>query len=194
MSVTSGLVGEGSAHGPESSSSGGTRVYVASPLGFAASTRFYYLNELLPRVEAAGHTALDPWKDEDGALALALGAGRDHGDPLVRREELAKVDAALGARNVALIQEADALLAVLDGTDVDSGTAAEGGYAYGLGKPVVGLRTDFRDSGENEGCTVNLQVEYFVRASGGTIVADLADALAALDQVVTGKVVSRRAH
>lgn len=33
--------------------------------------------------------------------------------------------------------------AVLDGVDVDSGTAWEIGYAYARGKPIIGLRTDF---------------------------------------------------
>ena len=74
-------------------------------------------------------------------------------------------------------------VAVLDGTDVDSGTAAEIGYAFARGKLIVGYRGDFRLSADNEGSTVNLQVEYFIRASGGTIVEryeDLGPALGAL--------------
>ena len=62
------------------------------------------------------------------------------------------------------------MVAVLDGPDVDSGTAAEIGFASALGKPIVGYRSDLRLSGDNEGTTVNLQVEYFVRKTGGTIV------------------------
>ena len=46
---------------------------------------------------------------------------------------------------------------MLDGVDVDSGTAWEIGYAYAKGKPVFGLRTDFRTLGI-EG-TVNLMIE-----------------------------------
>ena len=61
------------------------------------------------------------------------------------------------------------VLAVLDGTDVDSGTAAEIGYAFAKGRPILGYRGDFRLSADNEGSTVNLQVEYFITASGGTI-------------------------
>ena len=74
-------------------------------------------------------------------------------------------------------------MAVLDGVDVDSGTAAEIGYAFARGKLIVGYRGDFRLSADNEGSVVNLQVEYFIRESGGTIVEryqDLADALAPL--------------
>ena len=48
--------------------------------------------------------------------------------------------------------------------------AAEIGYACALGKPVLGYRSDFRLSGDNEGCTVNLQVEYFIEKNGGKIV------------------------
>ena len=62
------------------------------------------------------------------------------------------------------------MLAVLDGTDVDSGTASEIGYAYAKGKPMVGYRGDFRLSSDNEGGVVNLQVQYFILTSGGSIV------------------------
>lgn len=52
------------------------------------------------------------------------------------------------------------MVAVLDGADVDSGTAWEIGYAYAKGKPVLGLRTDFRTLGI-EG-NVNLMIESSV--------------------------------
>lgn len=42
------------------------------------------------------------------------------------------------------IRESDLVLARLDGADADSGVAFESGYARGLGKPVLGLRTDYR--------------------------------------------------
>jgi nucleoside 2-deoxyribosyltransferase len=90
---------------------------------------------------------------------------------------------AIGRRNAELIDAADAVLANLEGTDVDSGTAAEIGYAYGRGIPVVGFRADDRRTGENLGTTVNLQVEYFIRASGGTVHDNLDDAIASLGQL-----------
>ena len=40
------------------------------------------------------------------------------------------------------VDASDLVVAVLDGVDVDSGTAWEIGYAYAKGKPVIGLRTD----------------------------------------------------
>ena len=42
--------------------------------------------------------------------------------------------------------EADVVVAMLDGSDSDSGTALEVGYAMARGKPIVGVRTDFRKS------------------------------------------------
>ncbi len=61
------------------------------------------------------------------------------------------------------IDESDIMLAVLDGgSDVDSGTAWEMGYAYAKGIPVLGLKTDFRTFGD-EGI-INLMMEMSVDA------------------------------
>lgn len=59
--------------------------------------------------------------------------------------------------NVEIIDDSDIILAVLDGEDVDSGTAWEIGYAYAKGKMIFGLRTDFRTMG-SEGM-VNLMID-----------------------------------
>jgi nucleoside 2-deoxyribosyltransferase len=48
------------------------------------------------------------------------------------------------------IDRCDAVVAILDGPDSDSGTCVELGYARARGKPVIGVRTDFRD-GEIQG-------------------------------------------
>ena len=63
-------------------------------------------------------------------------------------------------KNLKGIENSDILVAVVDGADVDSGTAWEIGYAFSKGKPVLGLRTDFRTLGI-EG-TVNLMIERSV--------------------------------
>jgi nucleoside 2-deoxyribosyltransferase len=63
-------------------------------------------------------------------------------------------------KNLKGIEKSDIIVAVLDGADVDSGTAWEIGYAFAKGKPVIGLRTDFRSLGI-EG-TVNLMIECSV--------------------------------
>ncbi|MCZ7398249.1 MAG: nucleoside 2-deoxyribosyltransferase [Candidatus Methanoperedens sp.] len=60
-------------------------------------------------------------------------------------------------KNLAALDSSDIIVAVIDGADVDSGTAWEIGYAYSKGKPVLGLKTDFRTLGI-EG-TVNLMIE-----------------------------------
>jgi nucleoside 2-deoxyribosyltransferase len=53
------------------------------------------------------------------------------------------------------IKDCDAVLAILEGADADSGTCIEMGYAFGIGKPIIGVRTDFRSS-EDRG--LNLMV------------------------------------
>lgn len=53
--------------------------------------------------------------------------------------------------------DADAVVAIIDGADADSGTAWEMGYATALNKPVFALRTDFRRVGVHE--HVNLMLE-----------------------------------
>lgn len=47
-------------------------------------------------------------------------------------------------RDLAGVEQADVVVAILDGADVDSGTAFEVGYAFAKGKPVIGLKTDMR--------------------------------------------------
>ena len=48
------------------------------------------------------------------------------------------------AFSIDAIENADAVVALLDGADADSGTCIEIGYAIGKGKRVIGVRTDFR--------------------------------------------------
>jgi nucleoside 2-deoxyribosyltransferase len=54
------------------------------------------------------------------------------------------------------INKSDLVLAILDGSDADSGTCYECGYAYASGVKILGIRTDFR-SGEEEGLNVMLK-------------------------------------
>jgi nucleoside 2-deoxyribosyltransferase len=142
-----------------------SRVYVASPLGFDAAGRLFNSARLLPALLAAGLEPLDPW-------AQGLAAEAEEPD--------AALNDRIGARNVELLEQADAVLAVLDGVDVDSGTAAEIGFASARGVPVVGLRTDLRAAGDNAAALVNLQVEHFIRRTGGTVVRELDDAIQTL--------------
>lgn len=155
-------------------------VYVASPLGFSEPGRHYLDQVLHPRLAAAGWSILDPWDDPTGTVAatLALPSGP------IRLEALVRMSLAIGARNRALLATDDAVLAVLDGPDADSGTAAEVGWAAAQRIPVVGWRSDFRLA-DHEAAPVNLQVEDFVFVSGGRMATTLEDALAALECVRT---------
>jgi nucleoside 2-deoxyribosyltransferase len=157
-----------------------TRIYMASPLGFSQAGRHFYEGVLVPFVRCLGFEVLDPWGSTDREKLAAV---RALPDSPARHKAGHVLNREIGAGNRAAIDAARAVVAVLDGVDVDSGTAAEIGYAFARGKLIVGYRGDVRLSADNEGATVNLQVEYFIRESGGTIVdryEELASALAPL--------------
>ena len=160
-------------------SSAAPRIYVASPLGFTDAGRMYSDSVLLPALQAAGFEPLDPWEVDADVLHVF---GLDRDDP-ERRARLGEINRLVGRRNAELIRSAAGMLAILDGDDVDSGTAAEIGYACALSRPVVGLRSDLRISGDNEATLVNLQVEWFILESGGSLATSLDEALVALGSV-----------
>jgi nucleoside 2-deoxyribosyltransferase len=158
------------------------KIYLASPLGFAESTRAY-MTELVAQLSPVV-TVLNPW--DDTRFAEDIQRAPTIIDPTERRALLAKINSGLGSKNAESIREAEGMVAVLDGIDVDSGTAAEIGYAYGLGKRIYGLRTDFRLTGENEVSMVNLQVRFFIDESGGTLVTTAGDLLPLLKEWTSG--------
>ena len=153
-----------------------TQVYVAGPLGFTVPTRSFYNDTLLPAITAIGVEVLDPWKASEEAFRTAFA----HDDAQTRARAVREANQSAGAANERMIRQCDALFAVLDGPDVDSGTAAEIGFAAALGKPVIGWRSDLRQTGDNSETPVNLQVEHFVRANGGDVYTDLRAACEAL--------------
>lgn len=61
--------------------------------------------------------------------------------------------------NLKALDECKIVVAILDGPQVDDGTAWEVGYNYARGGKVVGIRTDFRKAGEASGSKVNAMVE-----------------------------------
>ena len=137
------------------------RAYVASPLGFTESGRHYAAQVYLPALSEVVDP-VDPWSFTTPAeVAAAEAAG-----------SLAELWLTVGRRNSAAIRSADLIVALLDGQEVDSGTAAEVGYGAGLGKPCFGLRTDLRQNGE-AGVAVNLQVVAFIADSGGQVAHSL---------------------
>jgi nucleoside 2-deoxyribosyltransferase len=60
-------------------------------------------------------------------------------------------------KNIESLSSVDIVVAIIEGADADSGTVWEMGYAKALGKPVIALRTDFRNAGQHE--RVNLMLE-----------------------------------
>lgn len=148
-------------------------VYVASPLGFTASGRLYWREVLGPALRAAGVEVLDPW---DAVSAGRFAAAEACAEPQ-RTALLVEANERVGRRNADLLRRCDGVLAVLDGVDADSGTAAEIGYAVALGKPVVGLREDLRPGGDNSATPVNLQVAYFIGVTGGRVCSTVDDAV-----------------
>ena len=70
-------------------------------------------------------------------------------------------------RDLKGLEWADAVVAILDGPDVDSGTAFEVGYAFAKGKPVIGLKTDMRVFARDE--EVNNMLAQGVRALVGNL-------------------------
>ena len=144
--------------------------YIASPLGFSEAGRLFYNNVLVPMIKQIGFEVRDPWtltpqKTIDFAAKLPYGQEK--------KQRWSVVNLIIGGNNARAIEESDLIVAVLDGVDVDSGTASEIGFGVALGKTAFGYRGDFRLSSDNEGSTVNLQVEYFITKSGGEIVTSV---------------------
>jgi nucleoside 2-deoxyribosyltransferase len=132
---------------------------------------------LIPRLVAAGLEVLDPWS---AGSAVFEDMGIDPQDVVADVSQLREANQRIGRSNVDMIGRCVAVLSLLDGPDADSGTAAEIGYAAALLRPVVGFRTDLRRSGDNVAAPVNLQVLYFIEASGGRFVTSLDEAVIAL--------------
>ena len=153
------------------------KIYLAGPLGFSEPGRAFHQNSVIPAIVRLGHTPLDPWALTDPAKIAAV-QSLPYGE--AKRDAWRTLNQEIGANNAAAILECDVVFAVLDGIDVDSGTAAEIGYAFAQKRPILGYRSDFRLAADNEGAMVNLQVEYFIRESGGAIIAKIDDMAAAI--------------
>lgn len=97
------------------------RIYFAAPL-FNAAERDWNA-ALAAALRGAGHEVFLPQEQEPGRDATGIFTG-----------------------DVAGIDWADVVVAVVDGADPDSGTSWEIGYAYGK-KPIILVRTDMRRTG-----------------------------------------------
>jgi nucleoside 2-deoxyribosyltransferase len=147
-------------------------IYIASPLGFSEVGKYFMEREILPVFKEIGCQILDPWNLTPENLSrpvFELPFGES------KRKKLEELNLIIGKNNTDALLKADALFAVLDGVDVDSGTASEIGFAAARGIPILGYRGDFRLSADNEGSKVNLQVEYFIKSSGGKIITEISE-------------------
>ena len=104
----------------------GMKLYFAGPL-FTTAQRTWNA-EVTAALRAAGHQVFLPQEKEPGKDA-----------------------AGIFAADVGGIDGADGLVAIMDGLEPDSGTCWEVGYAYGVKKPIVLVRTDFRSMAGNAG-------------------------------------------
>jgi len=102
------------------------KLYFAGPL-FTTPERTWNA-EVTAALRAAGHEVFLPQEQEPG---------RD--------------GAGIFATDVGGIDWADGVVAIMDGPDPDSGTAWEVGYAFGVRKPILLIRTDLRTLAGNAG-------------------------------------------
>ena len=119
---------------------------------------------------------------------------REHGfDVFVPHEQVLALGtdvtaAEIFAKDLEGLAGAQAVLALVDGAQVDDGTACEIGLFYALmqsdpaKKGIVGLLTDLRSTRLEEGHGLNLFVEGCIEA-GGEVAGSLDGALAALERL-----------
>lgn len=152
----------------------GPKVYLSSGLGFTEGTQWWYDSVVIPRLEKAGFELLDPWRENGRATEENLSEADQDG---LSEEERWEVCIKIAQRNIRQLTNADAVLAFLDGSDVDSGVACEVGWAAAVGIPVVGLRTDRRHYSDSSGSKFNLQVQYAVLLGNGEAEGAIATSL-----------------
>ena len=133
------------------------KLYLAGPL-FTTPEREWNVR-LAQRLEAAGHEVFLPQAHE---------APEPTG-------------AAIFAKDLAGLDWADGVVAIMDGPDPDSGTAWECGYAYARAKPVVLFRSDFRRPGDVRGIPYNAML---IGAADVHIEIDLAPLDVAADAII----------
>lgn len=116
-------------------------IYLASPYGFSSQWKRLLLPEFISALEDLG---LEVW------------------EPFARN---AQVDLAqpgwayaVAQRDLQDVRDADALLAIVNGTPPDEGVMVELGAAIALGKPTFLFRDDFRRCTDSEHYPLNLML------------------------------------
>ncbi len=151
----------------------GPLLYLSSPLGFSEPMRRWMFEQLQPLLIKQGFRVLNPWvlnRDVDREMRTIRGKKTAAAQLVATR----KLTHAIGATNFAALDACDQVLAVLDGVDVDSGVAAELGYAFHAGKLLHGLATDRRLAHATDTTFCNATVQYLIEASGGRYFPSLA--------------------
>lgn len=115
--------------------------------------QIYLAGALFSQAERDFNKKLQHMMLESGfSVFLPQEDAEDNKDQRIERNQSAIFLSCLGG-----LQKSDMVVTVLDGVDVDSGTAWELGYAYATGKQIVGIRTDFRIQTPDE--KVNLMIQ-----------------------------------
>lgn len=147
-------------------------LYLASPLGFSPENRSY-LAKVKAKLESLGFEIFDPWESKQ--FAPRIDDACRCNNFFERVALFRQIASEIGGCNEAGIRGADTVFAVLDGAEVDSGTAGEIGFASAAGIKCYGLRTDLRDCGDFVGIPINLQVLYFIERTGGRLFRSIAE-------------------
>jgi predicted enzyme related to lactoylglutathione lyase len=153
------------------------RLYLAAPL-FTPYERAY-VDEVAAGLRAAGHEVFVP-----------------HENLLAARDTTA---ADVFTKDLVGVEDAEAVVAVLDGPMVDDGTACELGLFWGLmqvdssKRGIVGLLTDFRGTVRSEGHGLNLFVKGCIE-SAGEVCESLDAVLAALERLGGPRAADARAN
>ena len=150
-------------------------IYLASPLGFSEVTKLF-LDKLIKQLENDGHVVFNPFAQTKFSkklkFLLEIPKNELTEEYII---EIKQLNFKIGEMNKKMLDHCDVVLAVLDGSDVDSGTASEIGYVASRNIPIYGYRNDFRKAGDNEYLLVNLQIQFWIENSGGKIFSSFED-------------------
>lgn len=138
------------------------RIYQAGPLFSEAEQQWHRLFKR--RLQQAGYDVVWPFE------LFSQQEVANWGEEAPRR--IMEAD-----RNA--LDDCDVVIALLDGAQVDDGTAWEIGYAFARAIPVIGIRTDFRQGGDTGHSRVNAMIE----GSCACIVSSSEEVLAALEEL-----------
>ena len=128
---------------------GGWRMYLAAPLFTVAERAFN--EEIACHLRWFGHLVFLP------------------------QDTPQKYEPAIFNKNVIGLKWSNTIVAILDGSDPDSGTAWECGYAFATERPVIGVRTDFRSADLNLMLTQSVHKMIVAPDQPGFAVAKLID-------------------